>query len=468
MKRSLLFIFLIITSVSFSQNNIVSSWKGKLFIIGTEAEIIFRISIEKDSISGKLDIPVQNVKNLPVNNLLISDSSLYFEILGGQALGKFDGKISGSEVKGEFSQSGFKGTFQLSRYDDSETPKDQSLEEQVPPPYSSDEVEFFNGDIKLTGTLTYPFEGSNFPAVVLITGSGPQNRDEEIYGFKIFGLIADYLTKNQIVVLRYDDRGVGGSSGSTQESTTEDFAYDVKSAVDFLLSKDFIDKNRIGLIGHSEGGIVAPLTATISDDVNFLVLIAGTGVTGEKIIREQTKLILESDDYSEDFILLQMEELDLILRTLKENKPLSDIRNELLESGKKQIKYLPDEMKKSISDTTQFAETYATSKEFAFGSQWMEFFLKYDPAITLQYVDAPVLMLFGELDLQVPTSINISAMENALREGGNTNFETVVFPKANHLFQEAVKGSPEEYSKLEKKFVPGFLEKITEWIKETK
>jgi pimeloyl-ACP methyl ester carboxylesterase len=264
--------------------------------------------------------------------------------------------------------------------------------------------------------------------------------------------------------LRYDDRGIGGSTGSTSESTTEDFAGDVIEAVKFLQSRDEIRHDQIGLCGHSEGGIVAPLAASKDKDITFIILIAGTGVTGKEIIFKQTELILKAECETNEDIKKSLEEQKKLFDNISSGKEkeeiIADIKKQILEN----FDELPDEIKESIVDKEEYAETSAKAKYEQLSSPWMTYFLSYDPAPALEKVTCPVLLIFGELDLQVPVIQNDQPMVDALIKGGNKDYEVKIFPNANHLFQTTNTGSPTEYAELPKEFVPGFLDFMTKWI----
>ena len=268
-----------------AQGGVIGSWDGAIIIMGSNLGISVVFETGGEGVDGRIDIPQQGAAGLALTNLRYQHPSVYFELPAGQGTAVFDGEMSGDSIGGSFTQAGYSGTFSLSR---SDAPLEEPTEEEQPPPYVEEEVTFRNGDISLAGTLTLPPSGAPFPAVVMITGSGAQNRDEELFGFKPFRIIADHFTRRGIAVLRYDDRGVGGSNGNVSESTSEDFAADVLAAVGFLQAREDIAGNRIGLVGHSEGGIVAPLVAANSDAVAFIILIAGTPVTGEEILFDVT------------------------------------------------------------------------------------------------------------------------------------------------------------------------------------
>lgn len=460
LKSLVLLVFLFNSSLS--QEDIDGRWEGSISIMNTELGIIVNFDTDNDSLTGTIDIPQQNASNLPLSNIRFNFPKLSFvlEIPTGNA--EFDGEIIQDSIKGSFQQSGIKGTFNLAK---SSVDTLDILENEVLP-YIEEEVVFHNGDIKLSGTLTLPEYPGRHPAVVMITGSGPQDRNEEIYGFKIFKIIADHFTKNGIAVLRYDDRGVGESTGNISESTTEDFAGDVTEAVKYLQTRNDIRHDYIGLCGHSEGGIIAPLVASQYKDIAFIILMAGTGVTGEEVVLEQTELILKAEGMEDEEIKVSLEQSKKLFSHLKSGKEKDEIISELKKQVLESYEDIPKEQKELITDKDEYADKIAKSKYEQLTSTWMSYFLSYDPVPALEKVTCPVLMLFSELDLQVSVVQNEKPMVAALVRGNNKDYEVKTFPKANHLFQTANTGSPSEYADLPKEFVPGFLDFITSWILE--
>lgn len=336
-----------------------------------------------------------------------------------------------------------------------------------PVPYDEEEVTFQNGDITLVGTLSLPPTNGPHPAVILITGSGPQTRDEEVVlGFKVFQIIADHLTRNGIAVLRYDDRGMGGSTGDVNQSTTEDFAGDVLAAVALLKDRADINPSQIGLLGHSEGGIVAPIAATRSDDVAFIILMAGPGVQGAEILLAQAELILRAEGATEEEIEIQREMQLLLFEAVRTNEGWDEAADALRAQAIGQIDALSESEREQLGDIDQLVERLIEQEIQKVQTPWWKFFLDYDPAPTLAQVTVPVLAIFGELDLQVPAEMNEAAMETILAEAGNEDYTIVTLPKANHLFQSAGTGSISEYATLEKGFGPEFLGLVTGWILE--
>jgi len=329
-----------------------------------------------------------------------------------------------------------------------------------------EEVTIENNAITLSGTLSYPKTSNKLPAIVLVSGSGPQNRDSEIVGFKPFKILADHLNEKGIAVLRYDDRGHGKSIGKTVgQSTSEELATGAEAAFNYLKNHKAIDNNKVGLLGHSEGGIIAPMVASIDDQVAFVVLMAGYGVKGIEVTAEQQKAILKAQGMTDAFIEKAAEINNKIISAMQDD---SISEEEVYDLAKKliieQIDYLPDNVQAQITDKEAYANFQAQSVVKQMKSPWIQFYMTYDPKPTLEQLECPVLMLFGGLDTQITVAQNKAIMEEAL--ANNKNVETKVFENANHLFQKAKTGSPMEYSTLEKEFVEGFEEYLSKWILE--
>jgi pimeloyl-ACP methyl ester carboxylesterase len=288
----------------------------------------------------------------------------------------------------------------------------------------------------------------------LISGSGPQDRNDELFDHKPFLVLSDYLTRQGIAVLRYDDRGVAESEGDFSAATSKDFSTDVEAAINYLRSRKEINKNKIGLIGHSEGGIIAPMVAKDSKNVNFMVLLAGTGLRGDKLMLLQKKLIEEKSGIDQISINKSQEVFkeayDLIIS--------SEEKDEELKSTLKQ--YFNEKLNNTLSDDqlTGLVETLT--------SKWMKYFLKYDPSTALQNTEIPVLALFGENDLQVPSEENSRILKESLAIAENNNATILTLEDLNHLFQESKTGLPNEYSEIEQTISPKVLDIISNWINE--
>jgi pimeloyl-ACP methyl ester carboxylesterase len=331
-----------------------------------------------------------------------------------------------------------------------------------PYPYYSEEVTFQNTqeNITLAGTLTLPSKEGNYPVVILISGSGAQNRDEEISGHKPFLIIADHLTTNGVAVLRYDDRGVGKSTGDFKAATTVDFATDVASAVAYLKTRKEINKAKIGLIGHSEGGIVAPLVASSSDDVSFIVLLAAPGIEVRKVLMIQQDLIPRSLGASESDVQKSIAISEKAFQMISISNDCQALKAELGKLIEENYDDVPAILRPPNMSKKQIIEMQSGM----LSSPWYKNLLNYDPAPTLEKVMCPVLALNGEKDIQVTPKENLTGISDALKKGGNINVDIRELPNLNHLFQECATGSLTEYGTIEQTFSPDALKEMSDWI----
>jgi len=437
------------------------TWLGTLSVSGVELRIVFNIVKNADgSLKATLDSPDQGAKDIPTDTVKVEGDKLLIEIKGirGSYSGVFNS--TSKEIEGTWTQN-VALPLKLKRVD--KVPELRRPQTPKPPyPYLEEQVSYENkaAGIKLAGTLTLPRTGGLFPAVLLITGSGSQDRDETIFGHKPFMVIADDLTRRGLAVLRVDDRGVGGSTGSPTTATTEDFAGDVLAGVEYLKSRPDIDPHRIGLIGHSEGGVIAPMVAARSRDVAFVVLLAGTGVTGERILYEQGELISRAEGAPEDTIAKALAGQKKSFTVIKENKDPKAAEEKLKPVLAESFKALDEEQKKASGGEEQWVKTQIQT----LNSPWFRYFLTYDPKTALVKVKCPVLAMGGSLDLQVPAKENLKAIEDALKAGGNTNVKTEELPGLNHLFQKAKTGGVSEYAKSEETMSPAALKVMGDWI----
>lgn len=310
--------------------------------------------------------------------------------------------------------------------------------------------------MSLAGTLTLPEKSGVFPAVILISGSGPQNRDQEVFGHKPFLVLSDYLTRQGLAVLRYDDRGTAESTGDFAAATSEDFAYDVMSAIEFLKNREEIDPDQIGLIGHSEGGLIAPMVANRTNDVAFMVLLAGTGVPGKEISRMQSRTLFDAEipnrEAYHDFI-------DKSIEIASSNRDLAIKREELTQLYKNSESILSSLLPEGTNVDAFINQQVETSL-----SPWSLFFFNHDPANELRKITIPVLSLIGTNDVQVPPGLNHPPIRQALEDAGNKNFIIKELPGLNHMFQESETGSIMEYAEIEQTFSPIAFDKIARWI----
>jgi len=447
-----------------SASGIEGIWEGKLKVLETEFRIVFNISKNPDgALSATMDSPDQGVTGFPVEEVIFKDNTLHLELKS--AGGVYEGKISEDflVIEGEWRQSGQILPLTVKRVDKAvEVLRPQ--EPKRPYPYIEKKVDYTNlkAGVKLAGVLTLPSDKGVFPALLLISGSGPHDRNETVFGHCPFLVLADYLTRQGIAVLRVDDRGVGESTGIFSQATIEDFASDVLVGVEYLKTYKEINPKQIGLISYSEGGLIASIVAVKSSDVAFIVLMAGTGLTGEEVSCLQTDLISKAMGASEQEIAKNRQFNEKMFSLIKEEEDNEIAKERLRQTIIAFLAELSDEEKDWISDPEEFLNTQLQSLL----SPWSRFFLTYDPKPILSKVKCPVFAINGEKDLQVSPKENLSAIEEALKEGGNQNYTIKELPGLNHLFQTAQTGLPSEYARIEETISPVALKIISDWILE--
>ncbi|WP_047419774.1 S9 family peptidase [Cellulophaga sp. Hel_I_12] len=461
MKKATILLLIVGTFFTVNAQEITGKWNGVLKVQGTQLRLAFNVDKSDAGFSSTMDSPDQGAFDIPVTKTTFENNRIKFEV--ANLLISYVGELKDNEIIGNFSQSGQAFAMNLSRNEIEKLVLKRPQEPKKPYSYYSEDISFQNAkaNISLSGTLTLPKKEGVYPAVILISGSGPQNRDEELLGHKPFLVIADHFTKNGIAVLRYDDRGVGASKGDFTTATSADFATDVESAIAYLNTRKEINKNKIGLVGHSEGGLIAPMVASTSKNVSFIVLLAGTGISGGEILLLQQELIARASGISESEIKKTYDVNKVIFNlvaTSKNSEKLNDDLSKLIHTAIENDAsiVIPDGMTK---------EKYVAQQLNQILNPWMKFFIKYDPAPALEKVKCPVLAVNGEKDLQVPPKENLTAIKNALAKGGNKKLTTIEFPNLNHLFQESQTGAPSEYASIEQTFSPMALEAITTWIK---
>ncbi len=432
--------------------DITGPWNGILKVPGKQLTVVFHISKNDTGYSSTMDSPDQGAKGIPTTSTYFENSAL--KITASNLGLEYEGTLAGDSIIGTFKQGGMSFPLNLTKGKIEKNTVIRPQEPVKPYPYYSEDVTFKNNkaDVTLAGTLTLPQKEGMYPVAILITGSGPQNGDEEIMGHKPFLVISDYLTRNGIAVLRYDDRGVANSTGDFKTATTADFASDVESAISYLKTRKEINAKKIGLIGHSEGGIIAPMVAAKSKDVDFIVLLAGPGLPGDKLMLLQKKKIERAMHIDEKEISKGQKIFSGAYRIILE----SDTSDTNLKNK------LNTYFKQSFDNKLPEEQVKATTNQIT--TPWMIYFLKYNPVPTLEKVKCPVLAIDGEKDLQVPPE-NLVAIKTALEKGGNKNVTTKLFSNLNHLFQKCKTGLPSEYSQIEETFSPVALDEITKWIK---
>jgi pimeloyl-ACP methyl ester carboxylesterase len=450
---------LFISLVAFAQD-ITGKWNGVLKIPGVQLRIVFNLNKADTGHSATMDSPDQGVKGIPVTSVSFQHPTLKLAIANAGI--QYEGVLKNDSIIGVFKQGA--QSFPLNVYRDKNAKKTVRPQEPVKPfSYYSEDVSFENrkAGIRLAGTLTLPNKDGVYPVAILISGSGPQNRDEELLEHKPFLVLSDHLTKNGIAVLRFDDRGVGASGGDFKTATTADFATDVEACMAYLKTRKEINVNQIGLVGHSEGGIIAPMVASRTGDVAFIVLLAGTGIPGNELLLLQQQLIGEASGESKVEIQKGIAVNKKIFDVIRKSKTTEESTGQLREILKKAIKENPELKPAELSE-----ENFINAQIAQASSPWIRFFIKYDPGIALQKVKCPVLALNGSKDLQVPAKQNLSAIAVALKKAGNKKVTIKELPNLNHLFQEAKTGAPSEYAVIEQTFSPAALQEVSQWIKD--
>ncbi len=460
MKRKIL-VFISLWTIGILQSqDILGTWNGMLETQGIQLPLVIHIQETDTGFTATMDSPDQGATGIEITAVTFENPNLNFEVTPMAIT--YAGKLNAAgNIEGTFTQMGQSLPLNFSRDAVVKNKLLRPQEPKEPYPYYSEEVSISNSadGLTLSGTLTLPTKDGIYPTVVLISGSGAQNRDEEVFGHKPFLVLSDHLTRSGIGVLRYDDRGTGKSTGDYPSATSVDLARDVQSAVDFLKARKDVDSKNIGLVGHSEGGLIAPIVADGSDDIAFIVMLAGPGISGFDILMLQSELIRKASGVSGTEL---QKELDLTrgaLELVRNTEDPTELRRVLDAYLLEELRKNPDQVPPGVA-----LEDVVQTQVDALSTPWMQYFLKYDPAPALERLKCPVLALNGENDLQVPSKVNLESIEKHLKLGGNPDFTVKELPGLNHLFQNSATGSPGEYAALEETFAETALQEISNWI----
>lgn len=436
-------------------------WQGSLRVNAFELRLLFKLNKNDKDFKGTMSSIDQNANDIPVSKATENGREILIEV---QSIGGiFEGKLSadGSEIEGQWKQGGQKfplKILRLERAPDLARPQ----EPKKPYPYTEEEVVFRNprASIKLAGTLTYPKTKGPHPVAVLISGSGAQDRDESVMGHKPFLVLADHLTRQGIAVLRFDDRGTAESEGDFSKALVKDFADDVLSAVEFLKTRPELNPKQIGLIGHSEGGIVAPMVAVESKDVAFIVMLAGVGVPMSELLPKQSADLMRVMGATDEIIEQQMEIQSKIFEIALGEEDVSKIQDRIRSMLNNSLaEFSADELK-----TMGISDSHIETQVRTVTSPWFRDLITIDPAPTLEKVQVPVLAINGKKDLQVACDENLDAIKEALTKGGNKQFKVQAFDDLNHLFQKCKTGAITEYGTIEETFNANALKTVSSWI----
>jgi uncharacterized protein len=450
------FTFLLVSIFTFAQE-ITGSWQGELEVQGTKIPLIFNITEEGSNLTSTMDSPKQGAKGIPVTKTTFSNNEILLEATN--LMITYKGTLQEDKIDGLFIQNKIELPLILHRvtvYDVAyvqrrpQTPK-------APFDYPTEEVSFENPTDKntLAGTISLPKDKKDFPIIVLITGSGNQDRNEEIFGHQPFAVIADDFAKKGIATLRIDDRGVGGSSKGTDNPTTANYATDINAAVEFLAKKGY--KN-IGLLGHSEGGMIAPMVATSNKKVKFIVSMAGPGIAIDQLMAMQIEKGGQLAGENPEKLKLDLEISKKTFEFIKSYKG-NDLKSELEKMYLVAFQKYPE----SIMPKENIA-IEAKNESEKFSNAWLLFFIKFDPADYISKLKIPVLAINGSLDFQVDAKSNLNGFEKNLKKANNKNFKIIEMSGLNHLFQKCTTGYISEYGEIEQTIAPKVLTEMSDWI----
>jgi hypothetical protein len=436
-------------------------WYGPLKAGPVELRLGLSIAKSADgTLRGAMDSLDEGVLDVPMDEVRIADRAVSFTIK--RLAISYQGTLStdGQTLTGIFTQGSAALPFTLQRTD-KRVGMGRPQHPKRPYPYIEEAVSYQSGPTRLAGTLTRPQGDGPFPVVLLITGSGPQDRDETIMGHKPFLVLADHLTRKGIAVLRVDDRGVGGSSGLAVEAGIEEQADDVLAGIAYLKNRKDIRADRIGLIGHSEGGMVAPLAATRSKDVAFIVLLAAPGVTGEEVLLRQFEDAAKANPkLTADDLAKARDRQRRGFAILRDGSDVATMRKRLLQQEAEEVAKLSDADRRAY----EASKAQAIQQLEISLTPWFRSFARYDSAAVLARVAVPVLALNGDKDRQVAAPDNPDAIAKALRDGGNKDATVKTLAGLNHLFQHSTTGAIAEYGRIEETFAPQALEEVSAWL----
>lgn len=445
--------------VAAQQSPLAGGWGGALQVQALRLRLTLTVADSAGTLTARWVSVDQGGSAFPATVTVRGDSATFH---AAQIGARYRAVLVGRDtLRGEWMQGTGSLPLTLVRGADRQMVLRRPQHPQPPFPYRSEEVAVPSvPGVTLAGTLTLPRGDGPHPAVLLVTGSGPQDRDETLLGHKPFLVLADYLTRRGIAVLRLDDRGTGASTGRFAGATSDDFARDAEAAVRWLRARPEVADDRVGIVGHSEGGLIAPLVASRAPEVGFLVLLAGPGIPSSELLVMQGALISRAGGDPEREIERTSAFQREMFAAIQGMADSAALRDTLQAIGRRfQASLTPEERARPDASDATLAAAINTLI-----SPWYRWFLRYDPAPALRATRVPVLALNGALDLQVPADENLAAIERALRAGGNRDVTVEKLPGLNHLFQTARTGAPSEYAEIEETFSPAVLQRIGDWI----
>lgn len=464
MKHFLLFLFTFQVFTLFAQP-ITGDWYGTLDAMGTKLALVIHLEQNGNQLSGTMDSPDQKAFGIAMSQVSLQGNQFSFQI--DQLGASYRATLSELGLSGDFKQAGFDFPLDFGRTPPARNGMTKRAQEPIDFPYNRQTVRFPGGvdGVTLEGELTTPIGGKAKQVVLLVSGSGGQDRNSELgadINHRPFLVLSDFLTRQGIAVLRYDDRGIAQSSGDFKAATTADFAQDAAAALRYLQSLKEFQKTKFGLVGHSEGGLIAAMVAAEGAKLDFIVSLAGPGIPSDTLLILQSTAIQEKMMAPPVVIERNLAPIRAAYAYIKQHPDQSDTEMEagLVDVFIQAFEQYPAALQRAIGDKEAFARSQIT----ALNTAWFRYFLSIDPAPYWARVNVPVLAINGSKDLQVPAKVNLDAIAEQLGRNNNKNITLVELPDLNHLFQTADTGLPTEYGSLEETFSPTAMRILASWI----
>ncbi len=447
MKNLFFITALLVSSSSFSQQ-FEGDWTGKILIQGFPLTLDYHISKNENGFSATMDSPDQKSFGNKVKEVIVLGNEINLNFPEYKIFTKL--RYKNDSLIGVYDQYGKDYPLSMSRKTAESIGINRPQEPKAPFDYHIEEVKFKNtkDQISLAGTFTYPNGDGPFPTVILISGSGGQNRDEEIFNHKPFWVVADYFAKNGIATLRYDDRGIAQSEGNFATSTSADFAEDAKAGIEFLKLHPKVNSLKLGIVGHSEGGMIAPMVAASDSSIGFIILLAGPGISIDELMLLQNIEVSKANGLSKSMIEQNSTLNQKCYEIIKTEKDLSKTKTKL----------------DKLFAKSEMSEIDIQNTITLITSPWFRYFIQYEPSIALEKVKCPVLALNGDKDIQVTAKENLAGIDASLKKAGNQNYEVKLVENKNHLFQTTQKLGIDEYMENEESFAPDVLKLMLDWI----
>ncbi len=467
--KKILFTFLLLATINtaFAQNKFIGSWEGKLEV-GVSLRLVFNVAVNNEGVyTATMDSPDQSAFGVPCETVTVNNNTITITL--GKGSIKYEGTLENDNlINGTFTQG---QSFQLVLTKKGSTAVAPKLNRpQTPKPpftYKSEEVVYTNKDnsISYGATITIPEGKGPFPAAIIVSGSGAQNRDFDFFEHKFYAVLADALTNNGYIVLRVDDRGTGKTTGSFAEATTLDFANDAQVGLDYLLTRPEVNKKKLGIIGHSEGGIVAPLIAAERKDIDFIVLLAAPGVPVEALMLKQNHSILLQQGMNEQNLEAYLNLYKALMRDVLTTATVKDALQAGVNSMQQWINTTDPAIISSMGyNNTEAQEKIVNNLIKNFATPWGKYFFGFNPIPYLQKLQCKVLALNGDADIQVDADMNLNSIKTTLAKSKAKQVTVKKIPGLNHLFQTCKTCTVQEYGELEETFSPLALKEIIDWL----